>query len=285
MLNVSQAEQYRTWSRPVKVLVYFLVILNTLLFYFEESGAATALNLGIATLEEFYLLYPATIDTSAWVILVLSFELDTNIIGDDKLKGSIKWSGRILRYLCYFFIVTAFWGYLIDAVDFGYFKVVEISSACQLADGALVMTALNDYQNLSTQVCQELGSGIWLYNNQTDVYILEKLFHETHRLAWLDVINAGAWILICMVLEYDVRTQLKQRSEPILLQASRVIKGVLYVLVTAAAVYWTIFGSLLDGWDALIWIFAFMMIELNLYFWQSELQLKKERSFFRHTKF
>ena len=284
MLMKQRYKRYKKWSLPVKLVVYCLVLFNIGFFYLEEGGAAEVLQTGLTSINDLYLIYPGTIDTFAWLILLISFELDTNLISDDALKGAIKWSGRILRYFCYFFIILAFWGYLVDVIGLGHFRPAQFSEFCELPDGSLVMTYLNIYEQLSMANCDQFGSGPLLYNPVLDVYISQASFMTSLKLAWIDVINSGAWIIICMILEFDIRTQLKQRGAPVLLNGSRLIKGVLYFIITIIAIYWTIFGTQLDGWDAILWLVAFGFIELNLYFWQSSIQLKKERSFFKHSK-
>jgi hypothetical protein len=45
--------------------------------------------------------------------------------------------------------------------------------------------------------------------------------------------------------------------------------GVYGVLFLAAA-YWGYAGDFLDFWDAFLWLFAFIFIELNVFDWQQE---------------
>ena len=37
-----------------------------------------------------------------------------------------------------------------------------------------------------------------------------------------------------------------------------------------AAAYWGVAGDFLDFWDAALWLFAFIFIELNVFEWQYE---------------
>ncbi len=63
-----------------------------------------------------------------------------------------------------------------------------------------------------------------------------------------------------------------------MIKLNRIFKVVLYSTLLAAAIYWGYAGSLLDFWDAFLWLFAFVFIELNLFDWQAELkaELKTE---------
>jgi hypothetical protein len=91
-------------------------------------------------------------------------------------------------------------------------------------------------------------------------------------LAWLDVINSAVWLLVVIVLEIDVRLQERQRYEGAVLYASNGIKFVLYSLLFCAAIYWGINGDFVEFWDALLWLVAFVFIELNVFEWQKETQ-------------
>jgi len=81
-----------------------------------------------------------------------------------------------------------------------------------------------------------------------------------------------------LVLEFDVRLQLKGAYSGRLLRINQLIKLVLYSTLLAAAIYWWIDGDFLDFWDAFLWLFAFVFIESNLFAWQAETQAAEEAS-------
>jgi len=89
-------------------------------------------------------------------------------------------------------------------------------------------------------------------------------------LAWVDVINAGVWLLVVMLLETDVRLQEKDRFEGLALRLSTIAKFVLYSLLLLAAIYWGLKGDFVDFWDAFLWLVAFVFIELNVFEWRQE---------------
>lgn len=81
---------------------------------------------------------------------------------------------------------------------------------------------------------------------------------------WRDVVNAGTWLLVVLVLlwqmyvpgEYD-------RWE---LRVIKVAKGVLYATLVVCALWWTIDAEKpLDAIDAWLWIVCFVVIELNVF--------------------
>jgi hypothetical protein len=55
-----------------------------------------------------------------------------------------------------------------------------------------------------------------------------------------------------------------------LLQASNAFKVVLYSSLFIAAIYWGVKGDFIDFWDALLWLIAFVFIELNVFEWRQE---------------
>jgi hypothetical protein len=89
-------------------------------------------------------------------------------------------------------------------------------------------------------------------------------------LAWVDVINAADWILVVIVLEVEVRLQLRGNLSDQIMAATKIIKIMLYSILFLCAAYWGYAGDFLDFWDASLWLFAFIFIELNVFEWQYE---------------
>jgi hypothetical protein len=100
---------------------------------------------------------------------------------------------------------------------------------------------------------------------------------EGQRLALVDVINSAAWILVVILLEIEVRllTRGGGGSRP-MARLAKGLKVVLYTTLVAAAIYWGFKGDFLDFWDAALWLFAFVFIELNVVNWQQEIRGQTE---------
>lgn len=90
-----------------------------------------------------------------------------------------------------------------------------------------------------------------------------------------DIFNAGAWILVVVVLEFDIWLQLKNQFKGKLYLLSKIIKGILYAILLGAAIYWGMVGNFLEFWDAFLWVVAFIFIEHNLFEWQAETSVPK----------
>lgn len=80
---------------------------------------------------------------------------------------------------------------------------------------------------------------------------------------WIDVVNAGSWLLVVLVLLWQMYVPGGyDRWE---LRAIRVAKGVLYATLLGCALWWTIDAEKpLDAIDAWLWIVCFVVIELNV---------------------
>jgi len=78
---------------------------------------------------------------------------------------------------------------------------------------------------------------------------------------WVDAANAWLWIGVVIVLEFEVRA-------PLL--AARFRSGItgmsiaLYSALATVALIWFAQGEWFDGYDAVLWIAAFALIEMDL---------------------
>jgi hypothetical protein len=93
---------------------------------------------------------------------------------------------------------------------------------------------------------------------------------EAQHPALLDAVNAAAWILVVLLLEAEVRLQVRGALGGMLLRPGTALKSVVYAVLLCAAVYWGFVGDFLDFWDAFLWLLAFVFIELNIFQWQEE---------------
>lgn len=255
----------------VKYVVYLLLGLNVYLFLQEELVTLAAMGGESVSRAQLVQVFSATIDTAAWVILLLLFELETSVLDDSRIRGPVRWSLHGIRGLCYVVIVFAFLGYIGELGPL-YDVLPFTGEACALADqGWLVLTRLDEFVALDVQSCSVLGSEVYQLQG-THVLAGANGLETAQRLAWVDVINACVWILVVLVLEIEVRLQLRGMLSGAVLQLSKYLKFVLYGVLFAAAVYWGVFGRFLDFWDASLWLFAFIFIELNVFEWQYESQ-------------
>lgn len=260
------------WFNWLKYLVYGLLALNVLLFLREEWLASGHVFVSAVPLLEIISTFSATIDTAAWVLLLLMFELETYQIPDQRLTPPVIRTLHGLRLVSYAVILYACYGYLATALGLYGFGPAEASDLCAAVGSASsVLVNLDKYQLLDAGNCNALaGSGVLLTSADGRILVDSTVLAAVQRLAWVDVINASTWILVVALLELDVRLQEHERLIGFWVKASFALKVLFYAVLFAAAVYWGVAGDFLDFWDALLWLLAFFCVELNVFEWRAE---------------
>ena len=256
-----------------KYLIYTLLTINVVVFFGEEWQAARLEYPQGVPGSEIFKAYAATIDTAAWVVLLLMFELETWVLQDHHFTRRVKLSLHALRATCYLFIVSAFYGYVTDAqYVFETSPLDSISNLCTLASqGWSYATTFGEYVEITAANCASLSNlTAFVRFDGVAAVVDEPGLANIHFLAVVDVINAGVWLLVVLLLETDVRLQEKNRFEGLALYASTAAKFVLYSILTLAVVAWMVTGDFVDWWDAFLWLVAFVFIELNVFEWRQE---------------
>ena len=264
---LGSANRFRIFT-AAKYIVYALLSLNVYLFLQEELLALTYTFADGIQPGQLIQAFSATIDTAAWVILLLMFELETSVLDDNKLRGGLKWVLHGLRGLCYLALGYAFTGYYDELVTLYQVTPLAVTDACSLVEsGYSLLMDLDEYLPLDSGNCVAVGSQLYTI---ADFGILAdgETLRAAQWLAWVDVINAADWILVVIVLEVEVRLQLRGDLSERVMDATKIIKFLLYAVLFACATYWGFAGDFLDFWDAALWLFAFIFIELNVFEWQ-----------------
>lgn len=257
----------QTLYKIFKYAVYVSLTLNIFLFFQEESLATQqtfSQGIGVADIIQGF---AATIDTAAWVFLLIIFELTTSIFSTHTLsKSRIKLLFFAVRIFCYGFILYSFYGYVTKMLLINGVSPFLVNDACTLiGQNFSVIDNLDEYPPLSYENCALLkGQDLFTLDGQSIIGSAEQWI-AIQRLTWVDVINSMAWILIVLVLELDIRLRRKEKFSEFMLTMSRVIKLLLYTTVLLAAIYWGFLGDFLDFWDAFLWLVAFFFIEMNLF--------------------
>ena len=264
---------YERLFQLFKYSVYALLTVNIYLFWREEALAARLQFPDGVGAAQLIASYASAIDTAAWVVLLLMFELETYVLEDEQYTPAITRSLQGIRVLCYGFIVYAFYGY-VGKLAFIYqaSELPGISELCSLvADGWSYAVDLDQYTALTAANCRSFSSATAFLRFDAMPAVVDAAgLRDIRYLAWVDVVNAAVWLLVVVVLELDVRLQERQRFEGFALRASRAAKWVLYPVLLAAAVYWGFKGDFVDFWDAFLWIVAFVFIERNVFEWREE---------------
>lgn len=262
-----------TTFRLFKYSVYALLTLNIFIFFQEEYAAMSyrfANGIGFGELIEGF---AATIDTAAWVVLLLIFELETYVLEDRHFTRRVNWGLTLVRAACYIVIVYAFFGYLTKLLYLlAAAPSVSIADLCAIVDGQWAYAVdLDEYLVLTADNCAALGqAGEFIRLPDTRILVSPDDFRAILWLAWTDVINAGVWLGVVAVLELDVQLQTRGRLEGTVARVSNAAKHTMYAILLLAAIYWGVKGDFVDFWDAFLWLVAFVFIELNVLEWREE---------------
>ena len=250
-----------------KYTVYGLLIVNIGLFFQEESAAIEQTFSQGLLLSEVIQGYAATIDTAAWVLLLLMFELETSVLSAATLsQPRVKLIFWLLRLFSYGFIGYAFYGYFTKMLFIHSISPFAVSDVCALVGhGFSVIDNLDQYPLLSLDNCSSLQSQMLFQLDNQGVIGTEQQWRAIQWLTIVDVINSITWILVVLVLEVDVRLQRRNRFHGTIVIVSKRVKIVLYSILFGAATYWGFLGDLLDFWDAFMWLLAFFFIEMNIF--------------------
>lgn len=258
-----------------KYAVYALLAFNIVLFWRQESLAAPMQFANGVPIVDLIEAYAATIDTAAWVVLLLMFELETYVLEDRHYNVTVTWSLHGVRALCYVLIIYAAYGYIVNLAFINQVSAFPgVGDICALvSDGWSYAVSLDDFTLLTAANCTTFSSAdeFLRFAGMPTVVDAHGLT-EIRYLAWVDVINAIVWLFVVLILEVDVWLQERNRFEGITLLLSNAAKMVLYALLLMAAVYWGIKSDFVDFWDAFLWLVAFAFIELNVFEWRQEIK-------------
>jgi len=256
-----------------KYTVYALLSINVYLFFVQEYTAAQLQFPGGIRTGELIEAYAATIDTLAWVILLLMFELETYVLEDRHFTRSVTWTLHTLRAFCYVFIIYAFYGYIQNLIFiYAAAPLPDINNLCVLVtEQWSYATALDEYVRITVENCGTLSSTDAFHRFAGMAAVVDTGgLTNIRNLAWVDVINAAVWLFVVLILEVDVQLQERNRFEGLVLKLSNAFKIVLYLALLLAAIYWGARGDFVDFWDAMLWLIAFVLIELNVFEWRQE---------------
>lgn len=262
-----------TIYQAFKYVLYVFLSLNVYWFFVEEHAANVLLYPDGVGWRDIIDAYAATVDTAAWVVLLLMFELETYILEDRHFTRTVTWSLHSLRAICYAFIVYAVTGYvgnLVSVLDVS--AMAGVRDLCSLvSDGWSYSHGFEEYTLLTAANCSSFSAATSFLEFADAKAVVDQAGHRAIVwLAWVDVINATVWLAVVLILEIDVRLQERGLYEGLVLHASTVSKFVLYSILFVAAVYWGIYGDFVDFWDAFLWLLAFFFIEMNVVEWRHE---------------
>lgn len=270
---------YNTLFQLFKYTVYCIITYNVAHFVMEDHLAVAHRFRGGVSWAQFTDAYAQAVDSLAWFILLLIFELETWVIDDDKFKGWVKTALNVLSVICYFFIIRAALGYIAKLEFALAFEPSSISTACEAVNTYLSYAIdLDIYANLTAKSCADVAVGPYFTNAEHGIIADQATYSNMRLLGYVEVINALTWIGVVVLLWLDIFMQLRGKLTSRLYRLNALAKGILYVILIGCAVIWGIDGKFMDFWDAFIWIVAFFFIEINIFRWHEESQQNSQET-------
>lgn len=243
----------------------FALLALDIAFYYELNSAAEGFTFrdGVS-FGDFVVAYADAIDAFAWVGLLLTFEIETSYEPPERHR---KWATPLIGAMTLLFwaaIVYAFFGYAGGLDMLKGFAVHSGSDPCAFAGtGASFAVTLDEYVPLDAKNCAELGSGAF-YSADLNMFASRDALSMIRRLLWTDVVNAGAWIVLAAMIEYEIFMRVTRRATPRLLRRLHLAQIPFWIILSVDVFYWWALGNPLDAWDAFLWIACFFFIELNM---------------------
>ena len=267
---MSVMEKREKQFRLFKYSIYFLLFLNIFYWFREDYLAAAHTFRGGFAWSQLADVFSQAVDTIAWFALLMVFELETRVIDDKTLNKGWKWLLNAVAAACYVVILLALFGYYkkLEMV-FGFTPILAADACAAMGDYLSFATRLDEYTALNAKNCISL-TGTVLGNSDTGILSTQVIYTQMIWLAASDIVNAGAWILVVLLLWIDTFIQLKGLEHGPLYRVNIVCKGVLYSVLMIVCIYWGYDGKFMDFWDAFLWIFAFFFIEMNIFQWSEE---------------
>jgi hypothetical protein len=260
----------RTLFQAFKYFIYALLAVNTGHFFLENFGGSSFTHEQGVGLSEIIVAYTDAIDTAAWLVLLILLELETWLIPDEKMKGWLDGIISAISFTCWVVILYSFYGYVASVgLPLGFAAYAGTDPCGLIASGASFASGLDDYAILDASNCQALAAAAF-YNADANMFTTGETLSLMKRLVWTDVLNAGVWVLIVVILELEIYLKSSKLVGTSFYKTYKSFKVFLYLILFVNAGYWLMLGAPWDAWDAFLWLVAFFFIEMNMVSWQTE---------------
>jgi hypothetical protein len=254
----------------IRYSIYTLLMLNLFYYLWEDLIAFRYVPRG-ASLAEVVENFAVTIDYVAWMVLIVLFELETDFIPSEKFKGWFKWTFNGVLAACYVVLLYAFYGYVAALVDFYHFTAFPPEKVCGLVDGDFAYVTMDArFVELTLENCSALFQDAAFKSADDNLVAAPANLAASIWLGWVDVANAGVWLLVVLFIEWELMLELKGALSKPRIIVFKTIKGILYLILLGCAIYWTVESAFIDYWDAYLWLIAFVLIDLNVIDWDDK---------------
>ena len=261
--------------QTIKWLVYTLVIINFGFYIRNDLVIAGHTLYSGSSLLEISRAFATTIDESAWIILLLLFELETYLLSDEPLSRAKTLLMQGIRLVCYISLAHTLYAYGVYLAEiYAAVPVEGVTNLCQLIGKDLSYASNLVYSEINSSNCASLSSANqFFYVDPPTFFIVEDAagLAIEKQLAWIDIFEAIIWLLILLSIEVAVWLQDRNIGQGLIFKTLSITKWCLYSLLWAAAGYWIYRGHYMFAWDEFVWIAGFVAIEMNIVEWRNEI--------------
>ena len=265
----------------IKLIVYSALLVNFVFYIGDDLEIASHNLYEGSTFLETTRAFATTIDLSAWFVLLLLLELETYWLSDDALSRMGWMSMHGVRALCILFLAHTLYAWAVNLNDiYSAIPVEGVNSLCQLVEADKSYTNNLVYTEINPENCSSLSSANQFYLIDPPTYFIVQdaaAMVIEKELAWADMIEAVAWVLIILIIEVIIRIQDKNISASKALAALLRLKTLLFMCLWMVALYWGYRGHYLFVWDEFMWIAGFYVIDMNLTKWREEIDRDKSQ--------
>lgn len=259
----------------IKLTVYTLLLINFAFYIRDDWVIATHTMRNGGSLLDWTRAFAVTIEESAWIIMLILFELETYVLSDEYLSRRKAVAMHVVRFVCYAFLAHTLFAYGIYAYELALVTAIpDITGLCQLVSADVSFAANLEYTQLDGSNCKQLSSASrFFYIDPPEFLIVVDgagLLIE-RQLAWVDVMELLTWLFILFAIEMTVYLQDRGTVKGMVISSLNTAKFLFYSLLWVAIFYWIYRGHWMFAWDEFVWIAGFMAIEMNVVEWRNEI--------------
>lgn len=267
-----------------KWTIYSLLVVNFGFYLVEDVTQSMHTLHAHSTVLDMTGAFATSAAVLAWFLLLASLELETYAIDDSAWTRRIELLAHGTRLLAFLVIGHFVFALVSWAVELQTPRPLEgISSPCEVLDRDLSWSYNLNYVELTTENCAGLSTDQQFYQMGKDPVLTDHAgIVLAQKLAWGDVLEITAWLIIILAMEVMVRLQGRGISEGRLMALLRGTKFTLYGVLFLLGFWWASLGHWLYLWDTFLWIAGFSVIEMNLRLWRDE--IRHQRAQYRDSE-
>ena len=264
----------------IKQVVYLLLLINFAIYVKNDLEIAAHTMSNGGSFLDWTAAFATTIDESAWIILLILFELETYVMSDEPLSRTKSFLMHGARVVCYFSLAHTCYAYSIYVYELSLVTPISaISNLCQLIGTDLSYATNLLYTELNSTNCLSLStaSEFFFIDAPENLIVTDAVGLVIEKqLAWVDLIEVLTWLLILVTIEMVVWLQDKGIASGGMMKSVNITKVFLYAVLWGAIFYWIYRDHWMFAWDEFVWIAGFMAIEMNVAEWRDEINEKNE---------